>query len=262
MAGVIEHSHPTVPRSALSAAFKNESHSYQQPWSIKVDKWLHLFNTAMGRKITSLKVQKRNRERVNVYLDGEFSFGLSRIVAAWLQVGHELDDEKIEALQAEDEQEVAYQRGLNFISFRDRSENEIRKYLLDKDTPPATIEHVVERLQRSGLLNDQRFAKRWVENRSEYRPRGRRALAYELRRKGISKEAIDSAVALIDEDALAYEAARKQSRKYRNLEWPEYRKKMVGFLARRGFNYEISASAAERVWTEGNDGEPPNETFR
>lgn len=216
----------------------------------------------MVREITSLKVQKRNRERVNVYLDGEYAFGLSRIVAAWLKIGQELDETEIEALQAEDAQEVAYQRSLNFLSFRDRTESEIRKYLSDKDIPATTIEYVVERLQRSGLLNDRRFAESWVENRSEYRPRGRRALAYELRRKGVSEEAINAAVESVDEENLAYKAARKQSGKYRRLDWPEYRQKMYGFLARRGFNYETCASATERVWAEENDGKLPHEIYR
>ena len=83
----------------------------------------------MKHKITALKRQKRNPNRVNIYLDGKFAFGLSRIVAGWLEVGQELDDEKISSLQVEDELEVAYQRALKFISHRIRTENEIRRNL-------------------------------------------------------------------------------------------------------------------------------------
>ena len=63
----------------------------------------------MTRRITALKLQKRNHTRVNVYLDGEYAFGLARIVAAWLTVGTELSDEKIAMLQAEDQREMTYQ---------------------------------------------------------------------------------------------------------------------------------------------------------
>ena len=64
---------------------------------------------------------------MNIYLDGEFAFGLARITAAWLKVGQELGDEKIDKLQAEDARERAYQQALLFLSYRARSEEEIRK---------------------------------------------------------------------------------------------------------------------------------------
>ena len=83
----------------------------------------------MERKITALQAQKRNPQRVNVYLDGEFAFGLSRITAAWLQIGQVLSEEKIVELQAADEIEVAYQKALHYLSFRTRSEDEVRKNL-------------------------------------------------------------------------------------------------------------------------------------
>jgi regulatory protein len=100
------------------------------------------------RRITALKLQKRNKERVNVYLDGEFAFGLARIVAAWLQVGQELDEEKIAALLAQDGVEVAYQRALKFISYRPRSEKEVEDNLKKHDVPTDTIELIMGRLRR------------------------------------------------------------------------------------------------------------------
>ena len=80
-------------------------------------------------KITGLKVQKRNKDRVNVYLDGEYAFGISRIVAAWLRNGQELSEEKIAELKAQDNVEVALQRALNYLSYRPRSEQEVRQNL-------------------------------------------------------------------------------------------------------------------------------------
>ncbi len=204
----------------------------------------------MDRKITALKVQKRNYQRINVYLDDEFAFGLSRYAAAWLQLGQELSPEKIKELRDIDTQEVAYQRALNFISYRPRSEAEVRKNLKKHDTPEEVIPEVLDRLRRIGLVDDVQFAQTWVENRSTFRPRGRRALVAELRQKGIGDEAIDEALFDLDEDSLAYQAALKQSRKYEGLEWQIFRQKMGAFLTRRGFNYGVAKPVIEQVWSE------------
>lgn len=204
----------------------------------------------MGRRITAIIAQKHNPQRVNIYLDGEFAFGLSRIVAAWLSVGQELDDEKIASLQQEDALEVAYQIALNLLSYRNRTEAEVRAHLVKKGIGEDIIQSVLERLQRSGLLNDQQFAQEWVENRNEYRPRGRRALVYELRQKGVPDEAIQAAVEELDEEELAYQAAQKKARQFQQMEWQEFKQRMYAFLARRGFSYEISAPVVTRIWQE------------
>lgn len=204
----------------------------------------------MERKVTALKAQKRNSNRINVYLDDEFAFGLSRFAAAWLQIGQKLSAEKIQELQDIDAQEVANQRALNFISYRVRSEAEVRKNLEKHDTPAEIIAEVLARLRKNGLVDDAQFALTWVENRSTFRPRGRRALAMELRQKGISDETIDEVLQDLDEDNLAYQAALKQSRKYGGLEWMAFRKKMSAFLARRGFNYGVAKPVIEQVWSE------------
>jgi regulatory protein len=207
----------------------------------------------MEHTITALSVQKRNPQRVNIYLDGEFAFGLARIIAAWLKVGEILSDEKIAQLQAQDGYEKAYQHALRYLSYRPRTRSEIAKNLRDFDTPDEVIESILEKLAQSGMVNDAQFAQAWVENRSAFRPRSRRALTFELRRRGVDPNIIEQSIAVVDEDALAYEAARKQAGKLRGLDWQLYRQKMFGFLARRGFNYEVSAAVISRVWAELNN---------
>ena len=210
----------------------------------------------MPRKITAIKRQKRNPHRVNIYLDGEFAFGLSRIIAGWLDVGHELDDEKIISLQAEDEQEVAYQRVLKFISHRMRTEGEIRRNLIKHKIQSEVINDVLQRLRRNGLVNDKQFAKIWVENRNEFRPRAHRMLTYELRQKGITDEIISQTLdSIISDEVLALKAAQNQVRKYNGLEWPNFRRKLSGYLARRGFSYNIISLVVEQVWAENRSQE-------
>jgi regulatory protein len=202
------------------------------------------------KKITAISVQKKNPNRVNIYLDGEFAFGVARITAAWLKNGDELSDEKIAKLLTEDSREWAYQQALLFLSYRARSEKEIRQNLRKHEMPEEVIKETIEKLRNAGLANDNEFAKAWVENRSTFRPRSRRALSMELRQKGLDDETVQSAVSGVDEDALAYEAAQKRLGRLEGLEWNEFRKKLSEFLARRGFPYSVIAPIVTRLWSE------------
>lgn len=206
----------------------------------------------MARKITAIQSQKHNSQRVNIYLEGEFAFGLARILAAWLAVGQELSEERIARLQADDEREVAFQKAMRFLSYRDRSEAEVRVHLTQHGIPEALVSETITRLVKNELISDKQFAARWVENRAEFRPRSRRALAYELKRKGVTQQTIDEALENIDEDQLAYQTALKYHTKIKALEWLDFRKKLYAHLARRGFSYETITSVARRVWDESH----------
>jgi len=207
------------------------------------------------KKITALEVQKRNPNRVNVHLDGEFAFGLARIVAAWLKVGDVLDEAKIQRMQAEDARERAFQQAMLFLSYRARSEAEIRKNLRKHEIPEEVIEETVVRLRQDGLANDDQFARAWVENRTTFRPRSRRMMAMELRQKGLEQETASAALTEIDDEALAYEAAQKRAPRFINLEWRDYRKKLSEFLARRGFSYSVIAPVVAKIWNETHNKE-------
>ncbi len=201
-------------------------------------------------RITAIEPQKRDPDRVNVHLDGEYSFSVARIVAAWLQVGQDLSAEKITALQTDDAKERAYQQALVFLSYRARSTSEIRQNLRRHKIPADIIEQTIERLRAERLANDDQFAKAWVENRSTFRPRSRRALAIELRQKGVADETVQAALSDVDEEALAYDAARKRARRLEALDWNDFRSKLSEFLARRGFSYAVVAPVVSRIWNE------------
>lgn len=204
----------------------------------------------MKHKITTLSAQKHNPQRINVFLDGHYAFSLARIVAAWLQVGQELDDDKITHLQREDERETAYQKAVNLLTYRPHSEVEISNNLMKHNCTEETIQYVIERLNNSDLLDDTRFARLWIENRSEMRPRGRRALEYELKQRGISENTIAQTLENLDEQTLAYRFAQKITRKLIDYEWKDFRRKMYNSLARRGFNYEIISLVTQQAWDE------------
>ena len=205
----------------------------------------------MVQRITAIEPQQKNLQRVNIYLDGEFAFGLAVVVAAWLRVGQELGEERIASLKTQDEREIVYQKALHFLSYRPRSSAEVRQNLSKRGISEALIEDILNRLQNTGLVNDETFAQAWVENRNTFRPRGKTALRMELRRKGLSNEIVQSVLdTQVNDAALALEAARRYARRLSGLEWPEFRQKLSGFLARRGFLYTTLASVVSQVWKE------------
>ena len=203
--------------------------------------------------ITRLEPQKRNPERVNVYLDGEFAFGISRRVAPWLEEGNQLSQQKIAALQNEDKIEAAYQRALNFLSYRSRSENEIQQNLQKHNIAEEIIPEVLSRLREDRLVNDRDFANQWVENRNKFHPRGKHALRTELIKKGISNQIIEEILQDINEEELALKFARGKISRLIALEKQEYQKKMYGYLSRRGFDYSLSREVTDQIWNEIED---------
>jgi len=211
----------------------------------------------MAAKITALRYQKKNRDRVNVYLDGHFAFGLPAIMAASLKLGQTLAEADVEALKEQGAAESTYDQALNYLSYRPRSREEVDAYLQRRGAPQSQIEEVITRLEGAGLLNDEAFARFWVENRTEFRPRGARALRFELRSKGISTDIADQAVSQVDMVDGAYRAAAKKARQLSELDRPAFSRKLVEYLARRGFDYDVAREAAERLWAERTQGDQP-----
>lgn len=216
----------------------------------------------MDHRITALKAQKRNPNRINVYLDGEFAFGLARIVAAWLQVGQTINDEKIQTLQAQDTNEVAYQKAIHFLSYRFRSEEEIRRKLNEDGFSEELCETVLGRLREAGMVSDRNFARGWVESRSASKPRGRRALTAELHRKGISDEIIqDTLVGTDDESDLAYRAGLRYANRFSQADWDTFRTRLTAFLGRRGFSYGTITPQVKKIWNEIRGSQGENQTL-
>lgn len=201
----------------------------------------------MAGKITALRFQKRNKDRVNVYIDGRFAFGLAAIEAARLRVGQALDDDDIARLQAQDEVERAYARALDFLSYRPRSEAEVCRRLRKKEVDDACIDAVIERLKRAELLDDWEFARYWVKNRLQFRPRGVRALRHELWEKGVPEPVIADVLVDFDEDVAARKAAEAGARRLAHLDPDDFRHRLSAYLARRGFSYGVVEPLIEEV---------------
>lgn len=204
----------------------------------------------MAGTVTALIVQKKNQDRVNVYLDGEFAFGLAAIEAVRLKRGQMLSDADIARLQSADDVEKAREKALRFLSNRPRSEWEVRQNLLKAGYGAESIDRVLERLRGVGLVDDAAFARYWIDNRAQFRPRGTLALRQELRRKGVERTVIDAALAdaaHVDESA-AQQAALAKADRYRRLPWPQFAQKLSTYLLRQGFDYETARAATQAAW--------------
>jgi regulatory protein len=210
--------------------------------------------SAPMKKVTALKVQAKNKNRVNVYLDGEFAFGLVVIEAAKLHLGQVLSEADIERIKKSDESEMAFEKAVKFISYRPRSEKEVRQNLKKKEIEAGLIDEAVERLKRAGLLNDEQFAQMWVESRSHSKPKGARALKIELRQKGLSREAVEAAVAGTNDEEVARRLAASRAPRLSKLPKIEFRRKLGEYLARRGINYEIILQVVEQAWQKFGEG--------
>ncbi|MGD2165998.1 MAG: RecX family transcriptional regulator [Anaerolineae bacterium] len=195
--------------------------------------------TTMAREITALRFQKHNKNRVSVYLDGSFAFGLAAVEAVHLQVGQTLSSEEITELQMKDDVERAYERALNYLSYRPRSIAEVRRNLRDKDVQDRVIDAVINRLISARLLDDREFARYWVDNRARFNPRGRRGLRYELRRKGVSRDVIDDVLEGFDVEAAARKAVEAGARRLSQEAPRDFRRKLKAYMARRGFSYQL-----------------------
>lgn len=206
--------------------------------------------------ITEIRPQQRDDTRVNIYIDGEFAFGLhiDLQLEHYLKPGDVLDDEKIALLLRQDESKKAIARALNLIAYRPRSAGELATTLRERGFSPEAIDAAIARVSDLGYLDDRDFADRWVESRQSSRPRSARMLRQELRQKGVEREIIESVIedAAIDEYGDALELARRRAASLADLEPAVRERRLTGYLARRGYGFDIIRRVLEALEDEGD----------
>ena len=199
-------------------------------------------------KITQIKPQKNNK-RVNIYLDGKFAFGLDleNYVKLGLKVEQVLTDEEDEEIVRKAEFQKAYDKLLGFATLRPRSEFEIKMWFNKHKIHESLQDDLVKRLIKLELLDDNKFASWWVKQRNEFRPRSKRQLYSELRKKGMDKEITDQVLqeTKIDEEKIAADLLKKREYKWEKLDKFTKRKKMSEYLARKGFDWGVIKRAVD-----------------
>ena len=194
-------------------------------------------------KITAIEPQKHHAERVNVHVDGAFRLALALEIAyaVPLRVGDEVSEAQLAELERRDQLWKAKEAALNLLSFRVRPAAELRRRLREKEYPEEVADEVVDGLFAAGLVDDAGFAGMFVRDRVRLKPKGRRRLMQELRAKGVDEE---TARAVVEEAwegeevsdlALAREAAARWAPRA-GEERERARRRLYGFLARRGFD--------------------------
>jgi len=204
--------------------------------------------------ITAIERQKR-RQRVNVYVDeGRFAFALALHLAqdAGLHTGMELSEAQANALQEADASHSAYDAALRLLSYRPRSETEMRRRLARRGIGLRLIAETVQRLKERGYLDDEAFARFWTETRESTSPRSRRLIVQELRAQGVHPDTAATATTAVSDEEAAYRAASGRLHAFHGLDFDTFRRRMGGFLVRRGFSYEVARRTTDRCWREAS----------
>ncbi len=175
-----------------------------------------------------------------------------------LKVGQEVDKKRIKEILHKEEIKRAKDYAFKLLSYRPRSIKEIQDRLKKKDYSSKIILEVIKSLKRLKFLNDKEFARMWVESRIKTRPMGRYRLYQELIQKGIDRDLIEKILNDYREEEeikLARELAqRKLKRSYQNLDEVTTKRKLYGFLQRRGFSYDIIQEVMKELKGTENEG--------
>lgn len=205
-------------------------------------------------KITSISAQTKNVNRVNVSVDGKYRFSLDiyQVADLGIRVGKEYTEQELRDLETESQFGKLYARALEYTMLRPHSSREIKDYLYRKTRPkltktgekrdgysPALADRVYERLLEKQYIDDEKFARFWVENHHRTKGSSLRKLTAELRAKGVAQDIISSVLAgsdRTDSDELQKIIAKKRAR------YPD-EQKFMAYLARQGFSYDDIKSA-------------------
>jgi len=208
--------------------------------------------------VTAVQTQQRDAERVSVFVDGAFAFGLALEVAvrAGVRKGVLLSVAEQEALLAEEEAFRARRAALDLIAHRAQTEGEIRRKLARKGFSEAAAEGAVERMRDLGYLDDEAYARAYVRGKHAGSGHGPQRLRADLLRRGVKPATIDAALAEeVADDALLETALEHGRRRWLRLaSEPDPRKRqkrLSDFLARRGYGYDVIREVLEAVAREG-----------
>ena len=203
-------------------------------------------------EITALRTGKSRGKRVNVFLDGRFAFSLEPEVAVkeGLHSGQELSAGQIEALARSDHFHRCLNAATRYLSYRPRSESELRERLHRRGFSGDSIEAVLTKLKEQGLVDDMAFAQFWKDNRESFNPRSQWLTKSELRRKGVASDIIDQVVDTIDDEDSAYRAAQSKMRSLPRADYQLFQRRLGGYLKRHGFGYRVISHTVGRLWQE------------
>ena len=207
-------------------------------------------------KIIALQNIKGGKWVAVLFENGEsLTLDQETTIRAGLCKGCSIDQRKKQELVENADFMECYDAALHYLSYRLRSEVELRKYLMDKKNfKEVTTDRVVDKLKKLKLIDDVAFAKSWRDDRIRFYPRSRFLIRRELMQKGITGKTIDEITSGIDDEKNAYAIGLKRAKLLSSSSFEEFYRKLGGFLARRGYNREIVNTTVRRLWESRNAG--------
>ena len=211
-------------------------------------------NPAIQGIITSLERQSKNQNRISVFIDNSFAFGVHQdvLLQHMLYVGLRLDQQTIQELQLADQLIRAKSSAISYLSYRARTEFEIREKLKRDGFESTIIEAVILRLHELSYIDDNTFVTNFVKNRLHLKGHGPLRLKSDLRKLGISHEQVEIALnAIADSEGIidrALEQARKRMKRLQKEENRfKQRRKLYSFLLRKGHTSDTAKEVLERL---------------
>lgn len=202
--------------------------------------------------ITKIEVQKRNKNRVNVYVDHEYAFSLDSelVYKEGLKVNESINIEKVEEIAKKDNYLKCKSTALRIVEKTYKSEKELKDKLLLKGYDKYSIEKSIEFLKEYGFINDNNFAKLYIKDKN--RTQGKSKIKYDLIKKGISEDIIESSISNIDEEAErdnAYNIAIKKYNVIVKREDDKYKlsQKLFRFLLSKGYSYDTVSYVVRKI---------------
>ena len=208
------------------------------------------------REITRIETQKRNKKRRSIYLDDEFAFSLDEelVFKFGLHEGDLINESEFSAIIQAEEKKGAKDAAIRFLSYRNRSEKEVRDKLLNKGFCEDIIDCLLIELKEARLVNDVKFAMAFVHDKMILRPMGPLLIRKELKRFGLAESAIELAVEEAFRDKTSFEVGlemvQKKYRQSKNPDWLKTKKRLADFLYRRGFDWDVSREILEQLEVE------------
>jgi len=141
-----------------------------------------------------------------------------------------------------------------YLSYRPRSEGEIRQWLHKRGFPNELTEKTIARLREQKLSDDLAFAQFWKDNRLSLRPKSKRLIARELRDKRVDAEIIEQVTKDIDDEEIAHKLGSSRLACLAHLDYPNFYRRLASYLAYRGFSYEVIKRTASLLWQEKEQG--------
>ena len=194
-------------------------------------------------KITDIKLQAKNKERCNIYIDNSFCCGilLETVILNKLKVGLEISAEELGRIQLESEKRTVFDKTLDYISKTQKTEKQIKDKLKEKGYLKETIDYVIDKLKEYKFIDDFEYAKSYIRLYKE--KKGKKLLEYELMQKGVRKQIIES---VLEEENLDQKDAcftlLKKHLKNKEIT-RENLAKAYKYVLSKGFRYEEASNA-------------------